>query len=120
MKIDLNIADIVSRIESISMNGSAFYEHVKNGTLEKYYQELLTTMVNDMTLLTIERSYQDFDPVETMTIVNQAYTDMVAMIATLFQKNKQNVTHDLFAIMRLYPVEDIHLSQFYKHQNMLN
>jgi hypothetical protein len=116
----LEIEDVLDDLRRVAMDGNTYYEHVLKGTTEQYYSNVLTKVVNSMTILPIERGFAGLEPLDDGAEVQEAFIQMVSVIADLFGKQRRSVEEDLIRIMHTFPVEDVRSAQHLRHNNRLN
>ncbi len=116
----MEVQDVISKFERLTTDGQTYYEHVRNGTIEEYYNILLTELITDMTILPLERGWAGMEAIDDSSEVHRAFRTMIEMVAVLFDKEGESVEEDLIRLMHDYPTEDVRLAQLLRHKNLLH
>ena len=119
METYLEMQDVINKIGRRTMDGDTYYDHLLDGTVDDYYKQVLTEIVTDMTVLPIERGFAGLDPIDDPIEITKAFTEMTAMVATLFGKQQKYVEEDLIRIMQLYPIDEVRFAQVLRLKNRL-
>lgn len=119
MNTQLEVQDVINKIGRRTMDGNTYYDHVLDGTVDEYYKQMLTEIVTEMTVLPIERGFAGLDPIDDPKEIAKAFTQMTAMVATLFGKQQRHVEEDLIRIMHDYPVDEVRFAQILRLKNRL-
>lgn len=102
-----SVDDIVQKIQQLVINADLYYLHLKNGTIEEYYEEILETIVNDMAIVPLYRMSLGLDPEDDKTEVRHALTTIMIDVANLFEKSIDDVEGDLIHVMNTFPIIDV-------------
>lgn len=132
----LSIDQLLEKIKQITFDFNSYYEHTKQGTLQLYYQQIISEVAKDITLLTLmiklmQNDVNDFsindididvdvDADENTKEVAEHFLEIIEMLAIFFAKNKITVYKDLVTAIALCPAEDLKISLLLKKKNKLH
>lgn len=115
----VEVDEVIRKVQRQTLDMETLTLHEMCGTTEKYYEQLLTEIVTDMTILPLTRGFAGLDPLDDGKQIEGAFVKMVGMVATLFGMPQKKVEDDLVDVMHNYPVEDVKNAEVLRRDNRL-
>lgn len=121
--IRANVDDIICYVKQRALDVDTFYNHVFEGTLDKYYSAILTELASDLLALPVERAYLDLEPLDAEADVEEvtdAVMELSLVVSSWFLKDAAIVSTDLARVIQKVPAEDIREARFLLRKNLLH
>jgi hypothetical protein len=118
----VEVTDILARAESRLDDIDLYIQHQTNGTLDQYYNEVLTSAIMDIALLPVHRQTEGLAPEdddEPNTIVSTV-KQIVTMTAFHFHKSIVEVEQDFLIAFKEFPTVDVREAAMLRHMDRLH
>lgn len=118
----VSVDQLIEKIERITFDFDTYYQHAKRGTLQLYYQQVVSEIAKDIVFMPFVTKLTEstVDVSEKSNEIVEHFSEIVESLATFFTKDKNAVYEDLLAAMARCPVEDLKVSLFLKKKNRLH
>jgi hypothetical protein len=116
----VEIQDIIDKLNIQLLDVSKYYEHTSTNSLDVYYNQLIESIVFDLTIIPVNRDIQDFDSSDSKISINAGMVKLADKLAWFFFKGHTEVEQDLVKLMNTFPVDDARNARWLRHSNMLN
>lgn len=114
------LEDLIVKVQTLTDDVDAYYDHLKSGTLDKFYQQIVETIVVDMMRLPVERTLSGLGPIEDPDDVSRSVTQIAEIISASFNRSKDQVRADIIQAVTACPADDIRSARMLRHNNMLH
>lgn len=112
--------NVVDLLDDQLHNIVLFCSHVSANTIEAYYQQIIDTIVLNLTVIPTNQEFLHLAPQDDTAGVTAGIKYMSSRLAWFFHKSDKDVEKDLFSKMNTFPVADVRNAQWLRHTNMLH
>ena len=113
--------EFIDKYQAILCNQPRRIEHVRNGTIDQFYDIIMRDAVVDITLIPTRREMNELDPYDDEDeALLHSFATLIQLVSTVFVKPSNLVKRDLLKRMKLMPVDDLRIAAKLKRTNRLN
>lgn len=116
----LTVAELISHTEQLTKDIDVVYDHYKNGTLDKFYTDMLDQTVETLMLMPMRRQLKNLPMVDEPESISIAVAEIAEMIAVMCGKPSTQVQQDLMTVVHKFPADDVRQSTYLRQNNLLN
>lgn len=120
MKHSVELQDVIDKAHKLCLDTKKYNRHLKKGTLDTFYSQILSNTVKDLAALPVERSAHGLDPVQNPIDVSFTFACVADIVCLTFGKTFKQVEADLVQVIRDFPAEDYRTARELHHSNMLH
>lgn len=105
----VSMEQLIEKLQSVATDVDTYYKHVKKGTLEQYYNSIITEVVIDIVSfpLYLAKEHIDIDREDAEEMLEQDFPRIATTIAKIFAKDEQKVASDIIHALQTCPVQDV-------------
>lgn len=116
----LSVKEITELVEAQSHDIDVLCAHYKNGTIEKFYTDLITETTTTLMMIPARRSELDLPIIEDADSISLEVAKIAGIIGMMCSIPKIHVERDLMMAVHEFPSEDVRQSSRLRAQHLLN
>lgn len=116
----LTMEELISVFEQQAIDVDLLYSHLKEGTIEILYKNMIEQAVTNIMLLPLYRHERDLPQIEDLDEVSDDIMKIAEIIAFVCDKTPKMVEQDMMEVVHQFPSEDLKQANFLRRQNLLN
>lgn len=116
----LEVQDVVNNLDHQLLDLNLLYTHTSLNTLEQYYQQIISDVVFNLTVIPVNQEILGLEPIDDEASVNVGLGEIAVMLARVFNKTPTAVKADVYSKMDTFPIDDTRESRRLHHANRLH
>lgn len=116
----LELDDVISKVNSVCLDGTSYKLHQTQGTLNDYYKNILTNAIADMAVLPVARNAGGLEPIEDRGEFSRTFSRLARLLCLTFGKPFGQVEADLIDVLGEFPTHDARLAALLRNRNKLH
>lgn len=115
----VELEQVISKVNKEFLGGK-YEKHKQKGTLDTYYNQILTSVAADMIVIPVQREIEGLEPLENPHDVLWTLAQVADVVSTVFGKPFAQVQKDLMKVVEQFPANDFRKATFLRHNNKLH
>lgn len=111
---------VIAKVNETLLDIKTFSERKQKGTLDQYYNEIITSIAYDMIVMPVQRELAELEPLEDLSEILYTLARVANAVSMVFGKPISQVQTDLIKTTEEFPSADLRKAAKLRHSNRLN
>src|SRR5882672_10883926 len=116
----VELDQVVEKVNKTLLDVKAFATRKQDGTLDQYYQEIITSIAFDMIVMPVQRELNEMEPLDDMSEILSTLARVANAVSMVFNKPISQVQTYLIKTTEQFPSADLRAATKLRHANRLN